>query len=448
MPDAPKLGRGDARPPRLCIVNEFFYPDMVGGTGMVLSDLARSLCDQYGLRVSAITSRNAYRGGDLDVASERDWDGIRIRRIQVPFCDRADTRRRLLLNTRFTLQAALVLAGHRSDVNLVSSAPPMLPMAAWMAKRLNRVPYLYIIYDLEPDRAVTMGVARPQDRKTRALAKWQRIWMHDASKVIVIGRCMRALVSERYQVPDARLEVIEVGADTRKIEPADQDTVFRHRHRLKGFLVLYAGNFGRYHDFETILGAAELLQSRGEQATFVLVGNGVKERFIREEVQAKKLKNVRVMPFVHDEDYSDLLASADVSLVTLVSGMEGLCVPSKFYTTLASGRPTIAVMESRSEVASVVAEAECGVVLPPGQPEVLADALVRLRDDQEARTRMGRNARRVIEERYGYDKIDRKFFEAIQTVLGRPAPRVETARCAAEAFEQPTPAPGGTEQSP
>ena len=78
----------------------------------------------------------------------------------------------------------------------------------------------------------------------------------------------------------------------------------------------------------------------------------------------------------------------------------GLMVPSKFYGVLAAGRPLIFIGPRTSEVARVVLDEGCGVVVEPGDGEGLSKAVQQLRQDPDAARQMGIRGRRVLVERF------------------------------------------------
>jgi colanic acid biosynthesis glycosyl transferase WcaI len=71
-------------------------------------------------------------------------------------------------------------------------------------------------------------------------------------------------------------------------------------------------------------------------------------------------------------------------------------VPSRLYGVLAVARPVIVAADSESETAEIVERAGCGVVVPPGQPDLLADAIRRARDGELDLAEMGRRGRDYV----------------------------------------------------
>jgi len=146
------------------------------------------------------------------------------------------------------------------------------------------------------------------------------------------------------------------------------------------------------------------------------VGDGAKKEHIASRVQSEELGNVKMFPFVPEEQLPDLLASANVSLVTLEKEMVGLAVPSKFYNIMASGRATVAVVNPESEVGRVIKETQCGVQVDPEDPKSLAETIAALADSPQRVAEMGENARRVCEQNYSLEHIGQSFYEVFKDV--------------------------------
>jgi colanic acid biosynthesis glycosyl transferase WcaI len=400
---------------RLCIVNEFFYPDNGGGTGSVLSDLTKTLRASYPqLKIDAVTSRNLYRDKDVVLPEFEDWDDVSIYRVKTSHSAGLSAAKRIIINTVFGMRALRTLLKHGPyDAILIGTAPPTLAMIARLYKRLTGVPYTYIIYDLDPDRAVTMGVLAKGSLVEKVLRWAQRGWLKSADKVVVLGRCMQDYISNAYKLPKNHFEVIPIGSDPDEIVPLSKSTKLRAEHNLGGFVVSYSGNFGRYHNFDTILDAAKKLQDLEKDITFLLIGGGAKRDHIASRIEQEAINNVLLLSFLPKEDYADSLASADASLVTLEPGMEGLCVPSKFYSILASGRPVLAMVGASCEVGRVVVEAHCGYRIDQTDVDGLVDAVLYLSENAEETEELGRNARKTLIEKYSTQRIADQYKKVI-----------------------------------
>ena len=106
---------------------------------------------------------------------------------------------------------------------------------------------------------------------------------------------------------------------------------------------------------------------------------------------------MRFLPYQPRELLAQSLSSADVHFVGLGHGLSGYVVPSRLYGVLAVGRAVIAAADAESETARVVREAACGLVIPPGRPEVLAQTLREIAAGEHDLAEMGRRGRAYVE---------------------------------------------------
>lgn len=406
---------------RICILHEYFDPDGPGGAPSMLPMLAQRLCMNYAdVTVDVICSRNVYRGDVQDTRPAFEtWKGVNVYRLSTPRSNQPNVKTRLLAGAYFTLCAWAKLATLPAyDLLLVATTPPMAPSAARVIAALKHTPYVYLVHDLFPDVAVAIGMLPAEHIITRFAYRAQRTWLQHAACVVAIGRCMQEHLSRTYSVAQERLTVIPNWADGEHITPRKKVTQFRTIHGLRGFVVLYAGNFGQHQNFDILLDAAKRLYAAGRRdITFLLVGDGAKRNQIADRIAREQISNVRQFPFVTTEMYPDLLASADVSLVTLEPGAEGVGVPSKFYSILASGRPVIATLGSTSEIARVIHEADCGVRVEQHDTDGLIAAIVNFAQSPSTCEQMGANARAVFESRFTLNYATERFYQTFCSVL-------------------------------
>jgi glycosyltransferase involved in cell wall biosynthesis len=378
------------------------------------------------LSIDVITSRNVYRG-DEHLRSGKARNGVNVIRLNTPKSNRRSTLLRLSLGVIFTLAAMRRLfARGQYDLIVVVTNPPAAPIAAQLFAKLRGIPYVYLIHDLYPDVATVLGTLAPTHPIAHLLRRLQHGWLHSAARVVVLGRCMRDRLVQHYELPLERIEVITNWCDPSEIVPSETSS-FRQQHRLDGVTVLYAGNFGQYQDFDDVLDAAALLRDVEPHITFVLVGGGAREGHIKRRVASEELHNVKVFPFVGRHDYPDVLAAADIALVVLARRADGVGVPSKFYNVLASGRPTVAVVASNSEVALALNEHDCGVPVTQGDPHRLAEVVSELAGDAERRKRLGHNARQALLQRYTLQQVGDRYWQVFNEVLGHQSSTVAPA---------------------
>src|SRR5206468_3606032 len=124
-------------------------------------------------------------------------------------------------------------------------------------------------------------------------------------------------------------------------------------------------------------------------------------------------RSMRFLPFRRPKDVPYVMAAGDVHLVTVRRGLEGVVVPSKFYSILAAGRPVLVLAHEESDAARLVRRTGCGVVADPDDPASVAAIVQALSRDPERVARMSRRAREVAPE-FALEKELQRFREVIE----------------------------------
>jgi colanic acid biosynthesis glycosyl transferase WcaI len=225
------------------------------------------------------------------------------------------------------------------------------------------------------------------------LATVNRFQLGRATAIVALGDTMKRRLVEGKGADPALVQVIENWADCRAIVPGDRQSAFASANGLAGrFVVMHAGNLGLSQDLDTALDAAALVGDR-DDILFVFVGGGVRQAELQARVAREGLANVRFVPHQPKEAMGPWYAASDVSLISLRRGLAGVIVPSKTYSALAAGRPCIAAVEADCEIAPLVRDAGCGLVIEPHDAAALAGAVTALAADPAAAARMGHQAR-------------------------------------------------------
>jgi glycosyltransferase involved in cell wall biosynthesis len=283
---------------------------------------------------------------------------------------------------------------------------------------LRKRKYVCLLHDVYPDIAVRLGYLRQDGVFYWLWDKMNQRMMHAAAAVIVLGRDMEEKIREKLDLSEwGKIRTIPNWSDEDAIRPIEKgENPFLREIGLSPstFIVQYSGNMGLSHGMETIVESASRLQDI--PVCFLFIGGGGKREKIGKMVADLRLENVLFLPYQPKEKLRYSLVCSDVSLVSLDEGVEGLSVPSKYYGILASGRPVIALMAERSEVAMSILESGCGYVIPPGNPDVLAEKIRYLFEHPEMVGEMGKKARKSLERNYSRRVVAEKYFDLLREV--------------------------------
>jgi glycosyltransferase involved in cell wall biosynthesis len=155
---------------------------------------------------------------------------------------------------------------------------------------------------------------------------------------------------------------------------------------------MHSGNVGYAQDLDTLVRASTFLRDL-EDLEIVVIGSGARHHELVELARLLEADHVRFLPYQPREVLAQSLSAAHVHVVGLARGLAGYVVPSRLYGVLALARPVIANVDAGSETAAVVEEVGCGVVVPPGRPELLAEAIRDAYDRRLDLEAMGARAR-------------------------------------------------------
>jgi glycosyltransferase involved in cell wall biosynthesis len=191
------------------------------------------------------------------------------------------------------------------------------------------------------------------------------------------------------------VHVIHNWSDCEAIVPGDKDNAFSRAHGLGDrFVLMHSGNVGLSQNLDLLIEAADRLRAK-ERLVILIVGEGAKRAALQQDVERRRLTNVRFLPYQPKAQLHDSFAAADAFLVSLKLGIEGYIVPSKLYGILAAGRPYIAAVDPACEAAGIAREHGCGLLAAPNDADDLARQIAALYDDPATARVMGANARRA-----------------------------------------------------
>ncbi len=284
----------------------------------------------------------------------------------------------------FALPNAVRLA-RRADV-IVCVVPTLLAatyaaaIAAVLGKRL-----VFWVQDL----VLAAGLSVVGKRGARALQLARHvdgIVARSARQLIVCSPGFVEYFVKLGVAPD-RIATVYNWADLEVICPTEAPINDRPRF-------LYAGNLGHTQGLSTLIDAARIAGD-GIRVEIVGAGNAAEDIYRL----AAPVANVVVRAPVDRADYPALLASADAHIVIQRRISAGANLPSKIATSLASGRPIVASIESDTPAADLLRESGASLLVEPESPARLAKALSDLACDRPLREQLGRSARAFAESR-------------------------------------------------
>jgi glycosyltransferase involved in cell wall biosynthesis len=402
---------------RILVFNQYYPPD-TAATAQRLADLCAGMATDH--RVTVVCGRPSYDPAPL--ASSPGAPPVRVVRVWSTGFHRARMAGRLTNYLTYLAQALVRgVFEPRPDVVVAMTDPPVVGFVAWLIARLKRAPFVYIVQDLYPDVAVALGRIRGR-LLVGVLERASRFLLRRADGLVAISGSMKARMAGKG-VPAAAIRVISNWADTDLLAPEPKDNVFSRRHGLaERFVVMYSGNVGLSQNLELLIQAAKELE-RTEDVRIVLVGDGAGKAGLIDLARRLEVKNVAFLPYEPLATMRYSFAAADVFVISLGAGLDGLVVPSKVFAIMASGRPFIAAVDGTSEVAEIVQTHGCGLVVRPGSASELTRAIEWAHRNRDTLRRMGQTGRQVVESTYGKERALAQYGELLDEVRRQAADR-------------------------
>jgi glycosyltransferase involved in cell wall biosynthesis len=357
-----------SRRPRLLVFNQYYWPG-VEATAYLLSELCRELADDF--EITVITGKLRHSSNESTIVH----DGVTIIRVPSTTFFRANLALRALNYVTYLLGSLIVgLQRSRPDVVFCMTDPPIIANVAMVIARRFRAPLVVVSQDVFPEIAVELK--RLENPLVIAfLRRAIGFYLRRADRVVAIGETMRKRLEQKGGRAD-RTVVIPNWVDTRTLVPQPRVNPWSHEHGFDNrFVVMHSGNIGHAQNLDALVRAATFLRDL-DDLTIALVGDGARRPELIELATVLEVDDqVRFLPYQDREVLPRSLSSADVHVVGLAGGLSGYVVPSRLYGILSVGKPVIVAADAESETAQLVAAVGCGVVLPPGRPELLAGAI-------------------------------------------------------------------------
>ncbi|MGH1407890.1 MAG: glycosyltransferase family 4 protein [Rhodomicrobiaceae bacterium] len=389
----------------ILIVSQYFWPE-----SFQINNLAKSLVEKK-IEVEVLTGKPNYPAG-IFFDDYKFWGikldnyfGILVNRI--PLLARGKGALRLALNyLSFVffglLCAPFILRKKKYDVIFVYGVSPILQaIPALFIGKLKKTPVIIWVQDLWPESLEATGYIKNK-KILKAVSLIVRFIYRHADLLLV--------QSEAFVEPVQLL----AGTTPVKYYPNSPDVNFASSSKISGtnisgfdkkFPILFAGNIGSAQAVEVIVETATILQKQQPDIHFIMLGDGSKRPWIKEQIQQRGLNNldlpgkfpVETMPFFMQQASALLVTLADQDIFSKT-------VPNKIQSYLASGRPILASLNG--EGARVITEAGAGLAVNANDVKGLARVCLELYNtSQEARNEMGKRGHNYYLEHYDHNQL-------------------------------------------
>ena len=272
-----------------------------------------------------------------------------------------------------------------------------------IVRLLTRKPVIFDVHSGTHETMIDWGRARKKGLRER-LYWWTDHWtLNMADRIILEAHDHIRIWSERYKVPAEKFVRIFLATEDSLIYP-------RPEPDESPFLVHFHGEYAPFHGVNVILRAAAKLQD--QNVHFQIVGFGTTYEDNMKLAESLNLKNCNFIRWVPYEQLGEAMSRAHVCLGFFGDTQRAREVfTNKVIEAIAVKRPLITM--KNNPVGELLKDGESVILVPPDDPDALAQAILQLKSDKMRRESLADRA---------YDAFQahctvRVFAEAVKSLI-------------------------------
>lgn len=390
-----------------------YCPPEVGAPQNRIFEFAKQL-KKFGHEITILTAMPNYPKGEIfdeykgKKIVQEELDGIKIVRTSIYATKEKDFVKRLRNYLSFTFSSVFTGAKYidKQDVIITESPPLFLGWSGYVLSKKKGAKFVFNVSDLWPESAVKLGVLH-----NKALIKMST-WLEEFCyrKAAAVTGQTKGIVDDIVNrgFDKSKVHLITNGVDTEFFKKENRDEEFRKEIGVENkFAICYAGIHGLAQGLETVIEAAEILKDN-KDIQIVFIGDGPEKSKLIQMTEDKGLDNVTFLPVQQKPKMPRIIASMDATVIPLkkLDLFKG-ALPSKMFEALSSELPIVLAVEGEAE--KLINDAKAGITVEPENSQDIAQAILKLYNDEELRRSLGQNGRKYVIENYSRESITRKL---------------------------------------
>ena len=161
-----------------------------------------------------------------------------------------------------------------------------------------------------------------------------------------------------------------------------------------------------------------MIQKGRNDIQIQFIGDGLLKPKLKNRMQDEELTNCTFLePMPKKELFTYLHGNASVGLMILdnIPAFYYGTSPNKFFDYISLGLPVI--NNYPGWLAEIITQNQCGIAIPPENPEAFADSLIKLKDNPNLREKMGKNGRQLAENEFDRNRLGERFVDVLESVV-------------------------------
>jgi colanic acid biosynthesis glycosyl transferase WcaI len=325
--------------------------------------------------------------------------------------NRYSVAQRLLQEVKYGATVGRSIANEKPDVAVISNVPLLAHALLALQLRRKRIPMIFWQQDI-----YSSAIGAAAEKKLPGLGRAIR-WSAELVER-GIARASLAVVAisptfleklGSWGVAD-KTTVIPNWAPIEELPLEQRQNPWSERMNLSSVpVVMYTGTLGLKHDPSILALIAARLKDANPAARVVVVSQGLGRDWLENWKREQGADNLVLLDFQSYDDLPAMLASADVLVAILEPDASKFSVPSKVLTYLCAGRAILGVIPHDNSVAEILLSHRAGRVVNPADRGTVAETVVELLNDDDARSNLGASGRRYAEQEFSPEHAATQF---------------------------------------
>ncbi len=404
---------------RILIITHFYPPEM-GAAAARMHGLARWLVKGKH-NVTTLTGFPNYPTGRIPrnyrwkFQTSKQRDGVNIIRTWVFATSHHSSVKRILNYISFVLSSIItgILLNKRFDILLVSTPPLFIGITGSILSKLYKIPFVLDIRDIWPDVAIETGAFKEKSLFTKLSRLLTDFIYNEADHLTPVTKSKLDRLRLKG-IEKRKTTVVTNGVDFDRLDLSYKNNLLEKLNISTKFVITYTGLIGIAQGIGIAVDAARHLKHNPE-IHFIIVGEGVEKKFLIEKAKKLKLTNITFVARQPRKVIPSIIAASDLALVPLVSGALRDAVPSKLLEAWACRKAVLLAAEG--EAADLVRESGGGVVISPGKPKELVDAVTTLFQNQHLLIKFADDGYNFVSKQYNRRQTAKQMENVLKRVV-------------------------------
>jgi len=345
-------------------------------------------------------------------------DGIMVIEFDLAYASKDSFVKRTSKYLSYAIKSLNIALQGQYDLVFATSTPLTAGIPGIGAKIIRGKPFVFEVRDLWPELPREMGVIKnPVVLRLMDWLEW--ISYHAASGCIGLSPGIVEGIMRRGIPPDS-ITMVPNGCD---FDIFDDKAIVRKRPEFASdtdLLATFTGAHGLANGLDAVLDAARVLKKKNRSDIKILfIGDGMLKPRLQKRAQEEFLNNCFFMDLIPKQQLASFQKGADVGLMILanVPAFYYGTSPNKFFDYIATGLPVL--NNYPGWLADLITENNCGIVVPPDNPEAFADALVYMADHKDKLKEMSSNAKSLAKREFDRSKLADDFTEFVESNVNK-----------------------------